>query len=54
MLVVHDQHQRMMKAVADGNAEAFIDESHKHHEHAIAALAETFETAAMEPDQKSA
>ena len=52
--LVHDQHQRMMKAVADGNAGAFIDESHKHHEHAIAALAETFKTAAMEPEQKSA
>lgn len=52
--LVHDQHRRMMRAVADGNAGAFIDESHKHHEHAVAALAETFEMAATEPEQKSA
>jgi len=56
--LVHDQHHRMMQAVADGDAEAFIDESHKHHEHAIAALAETLATtaatAATEPEQKSA
>lgn len=52
--LVHDQHQRMMQAVADGEVETFIDESHKHRAHAIAALAETFDVAAMEPEQKSA
>ena len=52
--LVHDQHQRMMQAVADGDVETFIDESQKHRAHAIAALAEAFETAAMEPEQKSA
>ena len=52
--LVHDQHQRMMKAVADGDVETFVDESRKHREHAIAALAETFAAAAPEPEQKSA
>lgn len=52
--LVHDQHHRMMQAVADRDFETFVEESHKHHEHAIAALAETFETAALEPEQKSA
>ena len=52
--IVHDQHQRMMKAIADGDIETFIEESHRHREHAMAALAEAFEVAALEPEQKSA
>ena len=40
--LVHEQHQRMMQAITDGNAETFIDESQKHRAHAIAALAEAF------------
>ncbi len=51
--LVHDQHQRMMKAVADRDVEAFIDESQKHRSHAIAVLAETF-AAAEEAAKKTA
>ena len=52
--LVHEQHQRMMQAVADGDVETFIDESQKHRAHAIAALAEAFAVAAMESEQQSA
>ena len=52
--LVHDQHQRMMKAVADRDVEAFIDESQKHRAHAIAALAEAIAVAGGEAVQKSA
>ena len=52
--LVHDQHQRMMQAVADGDVATFLDESHKHRAHAIAALAETFAVAEIEVEQKSA
>ncbi len=52
--LVHDQHQRMMQALADADVEAFIAESHKHHQHAVATLAEVFEPAALEPEQRSA
>ena len=52
--LVHDQHQRMMQAVADRDVETFIDESHKHRAHAIAALAETFAAAEEEAAKKTA
>lgn len=52
--LVHDQHQRMMQAVADGDVETFIDESQKHRSHAIAALAEAFAVAEIEVEQKTA
>ncbi len=52
--LVHDQHHRMMQAVADNDVDAFINESHKHRAHAIAALTETFPTAGEEPTQKTA
>ncbi len=52
--LVHDQHQRMMQAVADGDVETFIDESQKHRAHAIGALAEAFAMADIEVEQKTA
>lgn len=52
--LVHDQHQRMMQAVANGDVATFLDESHKHRDHAIAALADTFAVAEIEVEQKSA
>ena len=52
--LVHDQHRRMMQAVADRDVETFIDESHKHRAHAIAALAEAFAMAETEVEQKTA
>ena len=52
--LVHDQHQRMMQAVFDGDVETFIDESQKHRAHAIGALAEAFAVAEVEVEQKSA
>ena len=52
--LVHDQHQRMMQAVADRDVEAFIDESHQHRAHAIAALAEAIAVAGNEAAQKTA
>ncbi len=52
--LVHDQHHRMMQAVADGDVESFVDESHKHRNHAIAALAEALTLAGAEAAQKSA
>ena len=52
--LVHDQHHRMMEAIANGDAESFIDESHQHRAHAIAALAEETELPGSEPAQKTA
>lgn len=52
--LVHDQHHRMMQAVADRDVETFVEESHKHRAHAIAALGETFAAARREAAQKSA
>ena len=52
--LVHDQHRRMMRAVADRDVETFVDESHKHRAHAIAALADTFASAAEEAAKKTA
>ena len=52
--LVRDQHQRMMQAVADGDVESFIAESRRHRGHAIGALAETFNAAEAEPEQKTA
>lgn len=52
--LVHDQHQRMMQAIADGDVEAFIAESEKHRAHAVAALAESTPMTGLEPVQKSA
>ena len=46
--LVHEQHQRMMRAVADGDVEAFIDESQRHRAHAIAALAEALKMAGID------
>ncbi len=52
--LVHDQHQRMMQAIADGDAETFLDESQRHRAHAIAALADAIEVAGGEAAQKTA
>lgn len=52
--LVHDQHQRMMQAATAGDVETFIDESHKHRAHAIAALAEAFTMAETGVAQKTA
>ncbi len=52
--LVHDQHRRMMQAVADGDVESFVDESHRHRTHAIAALAEALALAGAEAAQKTA
>ena len=52
--LVHDQHQRMMQAVADGDVESFVDESHRHRNHAIAALAEALTLAGDEAAQRTA
>ncbi len=52
--LVHDQHQRMMQAVADGDVESFVDESHRHRNHAIAALAEALTLAGADTAQKTA
>ena len=52
--LVHDQHQRMMRAVADGDVESFIDESQNHRIHAIGALAEAFAVAEVDLVQKTA
>ena len=38
----------MMRAIADGDAEAFIDESQKHRAHAIAVLAEALKMAGID------
>ncbi len=43
--IVHDQHQRMMQALASGDVESYIDESRQHRAHAIAALADALRTA---------
>ena len=52
--LVHDQHQKMMQAIADGDVETFIDESQKHRAHAIEALAEAFAVAEIEVEQRTA
>ncbi len=52
--IVHDQHQRMMQAVTDGDVEAYITESRRHRAHAIAALAEALRVAARETSRKTA
>ena len=52
--LVHDQHHRMMQAVADRDVDTFLDESHKHRAHAIAALAEAVAVAGNTAAQKSA
>ncbi len=52
--LVRDQHQRMMQAIADGDAETFLDESQRHRAHAIAALADAIEVAGGEAAQKTA
>ena len=51
---VHDQHHRMMQALAEGDVEAFIAESRQHRSHAIAALAEAFRVAEPDSVQKTA
>ena len=43
--LVHDQHHRMMRAIADRDVDTFLDESHMHRAHAIAALAEAIAAA---------
>ena len=52
--IVHNQHKRMMQAVADGDVESFIAESRNHRAHAIAALAEAFRVAEPDSVQKTA
>ena len=52
--LVHDQHHRMMQAVADKDVDTFLDESHMHRAHAIAALAEAIAVAGNETAQQSA
>lgn len=46
--LVHDQHHRMMRAVAARDVDTFLDESHMHRAHAIAALAEAIAVARNE------
>ncbi len=46
--LVHDQHHRMMQAVANRDVDTFLDESHMHRAHAIAALTEAIAVAGNE------
>ncbi|MCY3617711.1 MAG: GntR family transcriptional regulator [Acidimicrobiaceae bacterium] len=52
--LVHDQHHRMMQAIAARDVDTFLDESHMHRAHAIAALAEAIAVAGNEAAQQSA
>ena len=52
--LVHEQHRRMMQALADGDVESFVAESRMHRAHATKALAEALSTDESEPVQRSA
>ncbi|MDE0493810.1 MAG: GntR family transcriptional regulator [Acidimicrobiaceae bacterium] len=52
--LVHDQHHRMMQAIAARDVDTFLDESHMHRAHAIAALADAIAVAGNEAAQQSA
>ncbi len=52
--LVHNQHRRMMRAVAEGDCESFIRESRVHRAHAIQALADTIDPPASTQAERSA